>query len=365
MAQLSPHLKPATPVLVDRGEWLDPFGEDGRRYLDFAAGIGVRSTGYCHPTVVAAVQEQVPRLIHRQSTTVLSCPLRELTERLGDVLPPELASLFFVNSGGEAVEAAMRLARHATGRPGIVVLHGSFHGRTFGAAALTTSDTRFSAGIGPRSVVALSPFPFAYRYGRDVETATDFALQELGYVLATIAPPADTAAFFVEPVLGEGGYVPATPGFLQGLRERADRHGILLVIDEIQTGFGRTGRFRGHDYFATHADVLVTAKGLAGGLGLSALAARLEEGLRRVASEDAGVGDVRRPAGHGGRDPRPAGSGRERPAAAHLRHARQRRHDPGPRRDSSRSSSVDPGRGRPDRGRGDLDQGCRAAEGGS
>ncbi len=274
MAELSPHLKQATPVLVDRGEGVYLIGEDGRRYLDFTAGIGVTSTGHCHPKVVAAVQEQVARLIHGQYTTVLSRPLRDLTERLGDVLPSDLDSLFFVNSGSEAVEAAMRLVRHATGRPGIVVFHGSFHGRTFGAAALTTSGTKFRAGIGPLpSGVAVSPFPFAYRYGWDAETATDFALQELDYVLATISPPTDTAAFFVEPVLGEGGYVPATARFLQGLRERADRHGILLVIDEIQTGFGRTGRFWGHDHFAVRPDVLITAKGLASGFPLSAIAA--------------------------------------------------------------------------------------------
>jgi 4-aminobutyrate aminotransferase len=342
MAVLSPQLKQATPVLADRGEGVYLFGEDGRRYLDFTAGIGVTSTGHCHPTVVAAAQEQVARLIHGQYTTVLSRPLRDLTERLGDVLPADLDSLFFVNSGSEAVEAAMRLVRQATGRPGIVVFHGSFHGRTFGAAALTTSGTKFRAGIGPLpSGVAVSPFPFAYRYGWDAETATDFALRELDYVLATTSPAADTAAFFVEPVLGEGGYVPATTRFLQGLRERADRHGILLVIDEIQTGFGRTGRFWGHEHFGVAPDILVTAKGLASGFPLSAIAAprtlmekawpgsqggtyggnpvscaaalatlrvieeeglvaraaemgaRLERGLRAVAERNKGIGDVR------------------------------------------------------------------------
>jgi 4-aminobutyrate aminotransferase len=274
VAELSPQLKQATPVVVERGEGVYLFGEDGRRYLDFTAGIGVTSTGHCHPTVVAAVQEQAARLIHGQYTTVLSRPLRDLTERLGGVLPTGLDSLFFVNSGSEAVEAAMRLARHATQRPGIVVFHGSFHGRTFGAAALTTSATKFRAGIGPLPVgVAVAPFPTAYRWGWDIETATDFALRELDYVLATISPASDTAAFFVEPVLGEGGYVPAPPRFLQGLRERADRHGILLVVDEIQTGFGRTGRFWGHEHADVRPDVLITAKGLASGLPLSAIAA--------------------------------------------------------------------------------------------
>jgi len=274
MAKLSPVLKQATPVLVDHAEGVYVYDEDGRRHLDFTAGIGVTSTGHCHPRVVEAVQQQAARLIHGQYTTMLSRPLRRLSERLGDVLPTGLDSTFFVNSGSEAVEAAMRLVRHATGRPNIVVFHGSFHGRTFGAASLTTSGTKFRAGIGPLpSGVSVSPFPFAFRYGWDEDTATDFALRELDYVLATTSPAADTAAFFVEPVLGEGGYVPASSRFMAGLRERADRHGILLVVDEVQTGFGRTGRFWGHDHFDVRPDVLITAKGLASGFPLSAIAA--------------------------------------------------------------------------------------------
>jgi 4-aminobutyrate aminotransferase len=274
MAKLSPQLKRATPVVVDHAEGVWVYDEAGRRHLDFTAGIGVTSTGHCHPQVVEAVRTQAGRLIHGQYTTMLSLPLRELSERLGDVLPPGLDTTFFVNSGSEAVEAAMRLVRHATGKPNIVVFHGSFHGRTFGAASLTTSGTKFRAGIGPMpSGVAVSPFPFAFRYGWDEDTATDFALRELDYVLATTSPANDTAAFFVEPVLGEGGYAPANSRFLAGLRERADKHGILLVIDEVQTGFGRTGRYWGHDHFDVRPDVLITAKGLASGFPLSAIAA--------------------------------------------------------------------------------------------
>jgi 4-aminobutyrate aminotransferase len=274
MAKLSPQLKRATPVVADHAEGVWVYDEAGRRHLDFTAGIGVTSTGHCHPQVVEAVRTQAGRLIHGQYTTMLSLPLRELSERLGDVLPAGLDTTFFVNSGSEAVEAAMRLVRHATGKPNIVVFHGSFHGRTFGAASLTTSGTKFRAGIGPMpSGVAVSPFPFAFRYGWDEETATDFALRELDYVLATTSPANDTAAFFVEPVLGEGGYAPANSRFLAGLRERADKHGILLVIDEVQTGFGRTGRYWGHDHFDVRPDVLITAKGLASGFPLSAIAA--------------------------------------------------------------------------------------------
>ena len=246
MAQLSPILKQATPVLAVRGEGVHLYDEAGHRHLDFTAGIGVTSTGHCHPRVVRAAQEQVATLIHGQYTTVMHRPLLRLTERLGEVLPEGLDSLFYLNSGSEAVEAAIRLARHATGRQNIVVFHGSFHGRTMGAASLTTAGTKFRAGIGPLMPgAAVAPFPQAYRYGWSEEEATRFALRELDYLLATVSPAQDTAAFIVEPVLGEGGYVPAPPGFLEGLRERADRHGCLLIVDEVQTGFGRTGTVLG------------------------------------------------------------------------------------------------------------------------
>lgn len=274
MSELSPLLKQATPVVVDHGEGVYLYDVDGRRHLDFTAGIGVTSTGHCHPRVVRAAQEQAAKLIHGQYTTVMHQPLLELSRRLGEVLPPGLDSLFFVNSGSEAVEAALRLSRHATGRPNIIVFQGSFHGRTVGAASLTTSGTRFRSGYSPlMGGVHVAPFPFAYRYGWDERAATQFALRELDYLFATMTPPNDTAAFFIEPVLGEGGYVPANTEFLRGLRERADKHGILLVLDEVQTGFGRTGKFWGHQHFDVKPDVVITAKGLASGFPLSAIAA--------------------------------------------------------------------------------------------
>jgi 4-aminobutyrate aminotransferase len=251
------------------------FDTDGRRYLDFTAGIGVTSTGHCHPRVVEAAQRQVATLIHGQYTTVRHQPLLTLTERLGEVLPDGVDSLFYVNSGSEAVEAALRLARHVTGRQNAIVFAGSFHGRTMGAAALTTAGTKFRAGIGPLMPgVAVAPFPYAFRLGMTEEQAVEHALRELDYLLVTASPAADTAALFIEPVLGEGGYVPAPPAFLAGLRERADRHGILLVADEVQTGFGRTGMFWGHQHAAgVLPDVVITAKGLASGFPLSAIAA--------------------------------------------------------------------------------------------
>lgn len=277
MAQLSPLLKQATPVVVDHGEGAYLYDVDGHRHLDFTAGIGVTSTGHCHPRVVRAAQEQVGSLIHGQYSTVMHKPLRQLTERLGEVLPSGLDSLFFANSGSEAVEAALRLTRQATGRPNVVVFQGGFHGRTVATASMTTSGTRFTAGISPlMGGVHVAPFPYAFHYGWDERTATRFALRELDYLFETISAPSEVAAFVVEPMLGEGGYVPGNAEFFAGLRERADQHGILLVMDEVQTGFGRTGRFWGHDHFNVRPDVVVMAKGLASGFPLSGIAASTE-----------------------------------------------------------------------------------------
>lgn len=277
MAQLSPLLKQATPVVVDHGEGVYLYDTDGKRHLDFTAGIGVTSTGHCHPHVVSAAREQIGKLVHGQYTTVMHKPMLELTEKLGDVLPEGLDSLFYANSGSEAVEAALRLSRQATKRPNVIVFQGGFHGRTVAAATMTTSGTRFSAGISPlMSGVHVAPFPYAFHYGWDEETATKFALRELDYLFATVCAPNETAAFFIEPVLGEGGYVPANTEFLAGLRERADKHGILLVMDEIQTGFGRTGRFWGHEHFGVRPDIVLIAKGLASGFPISGIAASEE-----------------------------------------------------------------------------------------
>ena len=275
MAQLSPLLKQATPVQAARGEGVYIYDTEDRRHLDFTAGIGVTSTGHCHPKVVKAAQEQVGTLIHGQYTTIMHQPLLRLVEKMGEILPEGIDSLFFVNSGSEAVEASVRLARQATGRPLIMAFDGGFHGRTMGAGALTTSGAKIRAGIGPMmGGVTFAPYPYAYRYGWSEEQTVAFCLAELDRQLASTAPASDVAAFIIEPVLGEGGYVPTPPAFLQGLRERADRLGILLIADEVQTGYGRTGRFWGHQHAeGVTPDIIVTAKGLASGFPLSAIAA--------------------------------------------------------------------------------------------
>jgi len=275
VARLSQVLKQATGVIAARGEGVLLYDEDDRRYLDFTAGIGVTSTGHCHPRVVEAAQKQVARVIHAQYTTVMHRPLLTLVERMGEVLPPHLDRMFFANSGSEAIEAAVRLARQATARPNVIAFHGGFHGRTVAAASLTTSGTKFRSGFGPlMSGVHVAPFPDPSHYGWSLEETTDFCLKQLDFLLQTISHPDDTAAFLVEPVLGEGGYVPGNQRFFAGLRERADGHGILLVLDEVQTGWGRTGKFWGGDHFGVEADILVTAKGIASGFPLSAIAAR-------------------------------------------------------------------------------------------
>lgn len=274
MTSLSPLLTQATPVVVDHasGCWIR--GTDGRDYLDFTTGIGVTSTGHCHPRVVEAAREQCGKIIHAQYTTVMHQPLLALTEKLGEVLPARLDSVFYANSGSEAIESGLRLARMATGRPNIIVFQGGFHGRTVAAASLTTAGTKFSAGFAPlMGGVHMAPFPYAYRYGWDEASTVDFCLRELDYLFATRSAPADTAAMLIEPALGDGGYLPTPPAFLQGLRERADAHGILLILDEVQAGCGRTGKFWGHDHAGICPDILVTAKGVASGFPISLMAA--------------------------------------------------------------------------------------------
>ncbi len=277
MSHLSPLLQQSSDIIAERGEgaWLED--RDGRRYLDFTSGIGVTGTGHCHPRVVAAAREQMGRLIHGQYTTVAHPAMLELADRLNDVLPGDIDSVAFVNSGSEAVEMAIRLVRHATGRSNIIAFDGGFHGRTVGAASLTTSTPKVRSGFHPMMAgVVHSPFPHAYRYGWSQEEAERFCLAEFDHVLQTQSAPNDTAAVFIEPVQGEYGYYPAGREFMQGLRERCDAHGLLLVVDEIQAGYGRTGRFWSHEHFDITPDVVITAKGLASGFPLSAIAAPRE-----------------------------------------------------------------------------------------
>jgi 4-aminobutyrate aminotransferase len=274
---ISPVWTRYTPIVVERAEGATVYDRDGTRYLDFTCGIGVTNTGHCHPKVVRAIQEQAAKLLHGQANIVFHPPLLDLAEELRTIVPAGLDSFFFSNSGAEAVEGAVKLARHATGRPNVIVFQGSFHGRTALTMALTTSKTIYRAGYQPLPAgVFVAPYPYAYRYGWNPEETEAFCLRELEFLLKTQTAPSETAAILVEPVLGEGGYVVPPPGFLAGLRRICDEHGILLIGDEIQSGFGRTGKWFAVEHFGVVPDIMVMAKGLASGLPLSGVAARRE-----------------------------------------------------------------------------------------
>ncbi len=274
---ISPLLKQSSQVVAERGEGAYIIGTDGRRYLDFTSGIGVTATGHCHPKVVEAAQRQAATLVHGQYAIVRHPPMVRLAERLGEIMPGSIDSVFFSNAGTEACEAALRLARQATGRPNIIVFQGGFHGRTMGSLSMTSSSVGLRAGVQPMmGGTVFAPFPNARRYGWDDEETAEFCLRELDHILATQSAPAESAAFFVEPIQGEAGYIPAGRTFMQGLRERADRHGMLLIADEVQSGYGRSGAFWAHSHFDVQPDVVVTAKGLASGFPLSAVAAPQE-----------------------------------------------------------------------------------------
>ena len=274
---ISPVWTRYTPIVAERAEGATVYDRDGTRYLDFTCGIGVTNTGHCHPKVVQAVQEQAAKLLHGQANIIFHPPLLELAEELRTVVPEELDCFFFSNSGAEAVEGVVKLARHATGRPNVIVFQGSFHGRTALTMALTTSKTIYRVGYQPLPAgVFVAPYPYAYRYGWNPEETEAFCLRELELLLKTQTAPSETAAILVEPVLGEGGYVVPPPGFLAGLRRICDEHGILLMADEIQSGCGRTGKWFAVEHFGVVPDIMVMAKGLASGLPLSGVAARRE-----------------------------------------------------------------------------------------
>ncbi|MBE9472788.1 MAG: aminotransferase class III-fold pyridoxal phosphate-dependent enzyme [Chloroflexi bacterium] len=276
-SHISPVWTRYTSIVAERAEGAYVYDRDGTRYLDFTCGIGVTNTGHCHPKVVRAVQEQAAKLLHGQANIIFHPPLLELAEELRTVVPEELDCFFLSNSGAEAVEGAIKLARHATARPNVIVFQGSFHGRTALTMALTTSKTIYRAGYQPLPAgVFVAPYPYTYRYGWGPEETEVFCLREVEFLLMTQTAPCETAAILVEPVLGEGGYVVPPPGFLKGLRRICDEHSILLIADEVQSGFGRTGKWFAVEHFGVVPDIMVMAKGLASGLPLSGVAARRE-----------------------------------------------------------------------------------------
>jgi len=276
-SHLSPVWTRIFPLQVDRGEGCYLYDINGVRWLDFTCGIGVTNTGHCHPKVVAAIQKQAALLLHGQANIVIHRPMLELVTELQAILPPEIDGLFFTNSGAEALEGAVKLARHATGRTNIIVFQGSFHGRTAGTMAMTTSKTVYRVGYQPLPAgVFVAPYPYAYRYGWSEAQTSQWCLDELEYLLVSQTAPQETAAIVIEPVLGEGGYVVPPADFLKGVRNLCDQHGILLVADEVQSGFGRTGKWFSFEHFGILPDIITVAKGIASGLPLAGVFSRLD-----------------------------------------------------------------------------------------
>lgn len=275
------HLSPVwthySDIIVDHAEGSYIYATDGRKILDFACGIGVTNTGHCHPKVVEAIRAQAGLLLHGQANLVTHKPMLELVEELRTIVPPSLDGFFFSNSGAEAVEGALKLARHATKRPNVIVFQGSFHGRTVATMTMTTSKTIYKNGYQPLMPgVFVTPFPYALKYGWDEEKTSQWCLEELELLLQMQTAPEETAAIFIEPVLGEGGYVVPPVSFMKGVRKICDQHGILMVADEVQSGFGRTGKWFGHQHFKIEPDIMTVAKGLASGMPISGVISRLE-----------------------------------------------------------------------------------------
>jgi 4-aminobutyrate aminotransferase len=273
LATLSPVLGRYFQQAWVRGEGHRLFDSDGRSYLDFANGIAVTSLGHAQPRVNAAIHAQVDQLLHVCNGLGHLEPVTRLAEMLVEEMPEGLDTVYFGNSGAEVVDGALKLARRATGRSHIIAFSGAFHGRTFGAISVTTSSLNYRTGYDPLLPdVHIAPFPYAYRdFGGDEEAASASALDHLERLFATIVPPSRTAAFIIEPVQGEGGYVPAPASFLSGLRELADRHGILLIADEVQSGYGRTGRMWAFEHAGIVPDIVLAAKAMANGMPLAAL----------------------------------------------------------------------------------------------
>jgi 4-aminobutyrate aminotransferase len=286
LAASATHLSPVLGRYFERS-WSHGVGHRlydtaGRPYLDFANGIAVTALGHAHPRVTAAIHAQADRLIGPTGAIGYSEPVVRLAELLANTFPDPIDTVMFLNSGSEAIDGAMKLARRVTGRPGIVAFRGGFHGRTYGATSITTSNINYRTGYEPLLPgVYFAPFPAAYRdFDGDDERATSDCLRILDSLFATVIAPSSVAALVIEPVQGEGGYYPASAAFLQGLRARCDEHGILLIADEVQTGYARTGRMWAFEDAAIVPDVVAVAKAIANGLPLSAIATRRELQVR-------------------------------------------------------------------------------------
>jgi len=277
---LSPSLPRGYPLVIDHGQGAEIWDVDGNRYIDFMTGIAVTSTGHSHPEVVAAIKAQAEQFLHICAADFYYQVVIDLAEKLDEIAPfKEDAQTFFTNSGAEAIEAAIKLARYSTGRQHFIAFFGAFHGRTLGALSLTASKHLQKEGFFPLMPgVTHVPYPDPYHPVLQLGGFKDYGEAVVDYiehfVLGKRVSPSDVAAVVIEPILGEGGYVVPTPAFFPALRELCDKHGILLIADEVQSGMGRTGKWWGIEHFGVEPDIITTAKGIASGMPLGAIIAR-------------------------------------------------------------------------------------------
>ena len=276
---MSPSYTRDYPLVAKRGRGAVVEDVDGNAFLDFAAGIAVCSTGHCHPKVVEAIQKQAAELIHMSGTDFYYESLPQLAERLVATMPgAEHKRVFFGNSGTEAVEGAIKLARYATKRDKLIAFYGCFHGRTMGSLSLTASKSTQRKGFGSLlSGVEHIHYPYAYRcaHGHGPQTCGAEILEMLeNDMFKRLFDPEDVAGIIIEPIQGEGGYIPAPKFFLQELQRICRKHGIMLILDEVQSGMGRTGKWWAYEHAGIEPDIITTAKGIASGMPLSAFIAK-------------------------------------------------------------------------------------------
>jgi len=274
---ISPSYTRSYPFVMSHGKGSEVWDVDGNRFIDFNAGIAVVATGHSHPEVVKAIQEQAEKFIHMAGTDFYYPQEIELAKKLNEIRPmKEEVKVFLTNSGTESVESAIKLARYVTGRPRFIAFLGGFHGRTMGSLAFTASKAVQRARFFPMMPgVVHVPFPNPYRpllRGDDQGEAVLDYIENV--IFKTIAPPEEVAAFLVEPIQGEGGYVVPPESFFPGLRKLADEHGILIIVDEVQSGMGRTGKMYAIEHTGIEPDIYTMAKGIASGMPLGAMAAR-------------------------------------------------------------------------------------------
>src|SRR5829696_2352385 len=276
---VSPSYTRDYPLVIARGDGAVVEDVDGNVFLDFAAGIAVNSTGVSHPEVVKAIAEQAAKFIHMSGTDFYYEPQVRLAEELSALVPiAGDVRAFFGNSGTEATEAAIKLSRYYTKRPNVIAFLGSFHGRSLGALSLTSSKSIQRRGFGPlMSGVYHAPYPDTYRFNGSADACAEASLSYIrDQILVHLTAPDEVAAIVVEPIQGEGGYIVPPKAFLHGLRELATQHGIMLVLDEVQSGMGRTGKMFAAEHFDVTGDVVNIAKGIASGLPLGITCARAE-----------------------------------------------------------------------------------------